>query len=106
MLIYTLLRLLLFALATFGLWRIGLQDWLAPFAGLFIAWALGYVLLGRQRDAAARYLQARAEHAPARTRRTATERDADYEDAADEATRSVTPFATDPGPTDAEPTGR
>ncbi|MBD8057463.1 DUF4229 domain-containing protein [Cellulomonas sp. JH27-2] len=86
--VYTALRLLLFAVITVGLWMIGLRDWLAPLAALFLAWGLGYVLLGKQSAAAAAYVQARSERAPARAK-TALDRDADLEDAADDAARAA-----------------
>ncbi|GEL96374.1 DUF4229 domain-containing protein [Cellulomonas composti] len=86
--LYTLLRLLLFAVATAALWWVGMRSWLAPLAGLFVAWGLGYVLLGRWRSAAAAYVQARAEARAPSTHRTRADEDAAYEDAADDAARS------------------
>jgi hypothetical protein len=87
---YTLLRLALFAAATAGVWLLGLRSWLAPLAGLVIAWLLGYVLLGRQRDSAAGYLQERAASGPARAK-SAAEKDAELEDELDEASRQDPP---------------
>lgn len=86
MLIYTLLRLALFAAATAALWLVGMHSWLAPLVALAIAWMLGYLLLDKQRERAAAYLQARAEAAPPRAK-TAAERDAELEDEIDEASR-------------------
>jgi hypothetical protein len=77
---YTLLRLALFAVATAGVWYVGMRSWLAPLVGVLLGYALGYVLLGRQRDAAAAYVQRRAEGRPHRG--TATDEDAAVEDAA------------------------
>lgn len=59
--VYSLLRAVLFLAATGLLWWLGMRSWLAPVLGAVIAWALSYVLLARQRDAAARHLAARAE---------------------------------------------
>jgi hypothetical protein len=83
---YTLLRLALFAAATGVLWWVGMRSWLAPLAGLVIAWLLGYVLLAKQRDRAAVYVQARAESGRPRTK-SAADRDAELEDEIDEASR-------------------
>lgn len=58
--VYTLLRAALFLAATGLLWWAGMRSWLAPVVGAVIAWALSYVLLARQRDAAARHLAQRA----------------------------------------------
>ncbi|WP_123370716.1 DUF4229 domain-containing protein [Cellulomonas sp. PhB150] len=83
---YTLLRLALFAVATAGIWWAGMHSWLAPVAGLVIGWLLSYVLLGRQRERAAAYVQARSEKRADRAP-THTEQDAELEDAIDEAAR-------------------
>lgn len=92
---YTLLRLALFALATAGVWFAGMRSWLAPVIGVLLGYALGYVLLGRQRDAAAAYVQRRSEGRPHRG--TATDEDAALEDAAvDAALRDEAPAV--PGP--------
>lgn len=77
--VYTLLRVLVFLAATGVLWWVGMRSWLAPLVGAVIAWALTYVLLPRQRDAAARYVAARAEQ---RARTTRADEDAAAEDAA------------------------
>ncbi|ADG75615.1 conserved hypothetical protein [Cellulomonas flavigena DSM 20109] len=60
-LVYSLLRAALFLAATGLLWWAGMRSWLAPVLGAVVAWALSYVLLARQRDAAARHLAQRAE---------------------------------------------
>ncbi|WP_041574091.1 DUF4229 domain-containing protein [Cellulomonas gilvus] len=86
---YTLLRLALFAAVTAGLWAVGMRSWLAPLAGLFLAWALSYVLLGRQRAAAARFVQERSSARAPRT--TRADEDASYEDAIDDAQRRTRP---------------
>lgn len=54
--IYSLLRLGLFALALVGLWRAGMGGWLLVVVAAVVAWALSYVLLGRWRDGAARWI--------------------------------------------------
>jgi len=84
---YTLLRLALFAIVTAVLWAAGARSWLAPLAGLFVAWALSYVLFGKQRAAAAAWVEQRAEQRGTR-RRTPADEDAALEDAADEAARA------------------
>lgn len=85
--IYTLLRLLLFVAATGLLWWVGMRSWLAPVLGVLVAWMLSYVLLGRWRARAARYMQARGEARTAAPRATRADEDAAVEDAADEAAR-------------------
>ncbi|MBO0899565.1 DUF4229 domain-containing protein [Cellulomonas sp. zg-ZUI222] len=57
---YSLLRIALFLAATGVLWGVGMRSWLAPVIGAVIGFALSYVLLTRQRDAAARHLADRA----------------------------------------------
>ncbi|UJP39909.1 DUF4229 domain-containing protein [Cellulomonas palmilytica] len=89
-LVYTLLRLALFAIMTAVFWAVGMRSWLAPLAGLLVAWALGYVLLGRQRRAAAAWVEQRAEQRGQR-RSTAADEDARLEDAADDAARANRP---------------
>ena len=79
--VFSLLRLALFAVCVVALWLLGMHSWLAPLLAAFLAWGLSYVLLSGPRDAAARYLAERAQHA----RRT--EDDAAVEDAADDASR-------------------
>ena len=81
-LVYTLLRLALFAVVTVALWFVGMRSWLAPVAGLFVAWALSYVLLGRQSRAAAAWGEQRATARVGSRRVTASDEDASYEDAA------------------------
>ena len=53
---YSLLRLGLFGAALVVLWLVGMGGWLLVLVAVVIAFALSYVLLGRQRDAAARWL--------------------------------------------------
>jgi hypothetical protein len=69
--VYSVLRLALFAGATGLLWWAGMRSWLAPLLAAFLAWALSYVLLNRQRDGAARWLAERAEQRRAHGGRTA-----------------------------------
>jgi Protein of unknown function (DUF4229) len=81
--IYSLLRAALFLAATGLLWWAGMQSWLAPVLAAVIAWGLSYVLLPRQRDAAALHLARRAEERRALGGLGARARqDAEAEDAA------------------------
>lgn len=57
---YSLLRLALLAAALVALWRAGMGGWLLPLVAVVVAWALSYLFLARQRDAAARWLADRA----------------------------------------------
>lgn len=79
--IYTVLRLALFAVATTALWFIGMRSWLAPIGGMFVAWALSYVLLARQGRAAAAWGEQRSAARAGTRRPTAADEDASYEDA-------------------------
>ena len=79
--VFSLLRLALFALCFVALWWVGMRSWLTPVVAAFLAWGLSYVLLYRQRDAAARHIAGRVE----RGRRP--DQDAIVEDAADDAAR-------------------
>ncbi|MFC8191414.1 DUF4229 domain-containing protein [Cellulomonas sp. NPDC057328] len=60
-LVYSVLRLALFAVTTGVLWWAGMRSWLAPLLAAFLAWGLSYVLLPGPRDAAALHLAQRAE---------------------------------------------
>jgi len=86
-LVYTVLRLLLFALLTALVWFAGMRSWLAPLAGVLLAWALGYVLLGRQRAAAAAYVERRSQDAT--PRHTHADDDAEHEDAVVDAAQAA-----------------
>ncbi len=91
---YSLLRIALFLAATGVLWWVGMQSWLAPVVGAVVAFGLSYVLLGRQRDAAALHLAARAQ----RRRGSRVSDDAAAEDAeARDAESQVEPRRPDPG---------
>ena len=79
--VFSLLRLALFAACFALLWWAGMRSWLTPVVAAFLAWGVSYVLLSGPRDAAARYLADRAQ----RTR--PSEDDASFEDAADDAAR-------------------
>jgi hypothetical protein len=57
--IYSVLRLGLFALALLGLWAAGMGGWLLVVVAAVAAGALSYVLLGRQRTAAAIWIAER-----------------------------------------------
>ena len=81
--VYSLLRAALFLAATGLLWVAGMRSWLAPLLAAVIAWGLSYVLLPRQRDAAALHLAQRAQERRDRGGLGARARqDADAEDAA------------------------
>ncbi|MBD7920050.1 DUF4229 domain-containing protein [Cellulomonas sp. Sa3CUA2] len=85
--VYSLLRAALFLAATGLLWWAGMRSWLAPVLAAVIAWGLSYVLLPRQRDAAAVHLAERAEQRRARGGLGARAReDAAAEDAAADGT--------------------
>lgn len=83
---YSALRLgLLAACFALGYWA-GLRTWLLLAVAVLAAWALSYVGLGAQRDAAAGYLAQRAA-ARRRDARAAADEDAAHEDALDESAR-------------------
>lgn len=78
---YSLLRLGVFVLALLGLWLAGMGSWLLVIVATIVAAALSYVLFGKQRVAAARWLaDRRAERSGPRFSR-AVEDDAAAEDA-------------------------
>jgi len=56
---YSLARLGLLGVAVLGLYAAGMRGWLLALVAVVVAFALSYVLLGRQRDAAARWLAER-----------------------------------------------
>lgn len=104
-LVYTLLRLVLFAVVTSALWFVGMRSWLAPVAGMLVAWALSYVLLGRQSRAAAAWVERRAKAREGARRVTAADEDASYEDAAVDAAeaRAAAQSGEQPGEKPREP---
>ncbi len=104
-LLYTLLRLAIFAVVTAVLWVVGMRSWLAPVAALFVAWALSYVLLARQRRAAAAWVEQRAVARAAARRTTDADEDARYEDAAVDAAEPSLP-RSEPEPAAVEDEGR
>jgi hypothetical protein len=81
--IYSVLRLGLFALALVGLWLAGMGGWLLVVLAAVVAWALSYVLLAARRDAAARWIADRRSAGRPRFS-PAVEADAAAEDAAAE----------------------
>ncbi|GIG22201.1 hypothetical protein Cch01nite_29250 [Cellulomonas chitinilytica] len=91
LLIYSVLRLALFAACVGLLWWAGMRSWLVVVVAALVAWALSYVLLRGPRDAAARQLADRAERRRVLGDRerfgVRAQEDADLEDAADEAAR-------------------
>lgn len=84
LIVYSALRLGLFALALVGLWAVGMRDWLLVLVAAVVAWALSYVLLAGPRDAAALWLSQRVEGRSARFS-PGVEADAAAEDAEAEA---------------------
>ncbi len=79
-LVYSLLRLGLFFAALVVGYVVGLRSWLLVLVALVVAFAVSYLALARQRDAAALWLARRSERRKAaRTERV--DEDAAYEDA-------------------------
>jgi hypothetical protein len=60
--VYSVLRLLLFVVALGALWLAGLRGWLLVLVAAAVALMLSYLTLNRPRSAASRYLAERAEH--------------------------------------------
>lgn len=87
-LVYSVLRVALFAVVTALLWWLGMRSWLAPLLAAFLAWGLSYVLLAGPRDAAARHLARRAQERRDGRAAGRTADDAAAEDAADDALRA------------------
>jgi hypothetical protein len=92
--VYSLLRLVLFGACWWLLAWVGLNPWLAVVVAAFLAWGLSYVALPGPRDAAARWLAARdAErkarggrpHLSARAQQDAADEDAQVDAASDDA---------------------
>ncbi|WP_275006281.1 DUF4229 domain-containing protein [Promicromonospora iranensis] len=61
LLIYSLLRLALFGAALGLLYLVGLRGWLLPVVAVVVALALSYLTLSKPRDAATRWIAARAD---------------------------------------------
>ncbi|GAA1975567.1 hypothetical protein GCM10009718_09570 [Isoptericola halotolerans] len=59
--IYTVLRLLLFAVALGVGYLVGLRSWLLLLVAIVVAFGVAYLVLTKQKDAAARWLAERAE---------------------------------------------
>ena len=82
LLTYTLLRLALFGAALGLLYLVGLRGWLLPTVAVVVALALSYLTLTRPRDAAARWIAARAgRRAAERADSPKVDADAAHEDA-------------------------
>ncbi|MBL0887471.1 DUF4229 domain-containing protein [Myceligenerans indicum] len=79
--IYTVLRLALFAGALGLLYVAGLRSWLLVGVAAVAAFALSYVLLSGPRDAAATWLADRRERRRARQGGSVADADAAHEDA-------------------------
>ena len=91
--VYSLLRLGLFALALVGLWLAGMGGWLLVLVAAVVAWALSYVLLGQWRDGAARWIaDRRSDDRPRFSAQVLA--DADAEDAEAAAARGEEPPQT------------
>ncbi|MFE6234151.1 DUF4229 domain-containing protein [Cellulosimicrobium sp. NPDC057862] len=104
--VYSVLRLLLFAAALGVLWFAGLRGWLLVLVAAVVALMLSYLTLRRPREAASRYLAARAEHRARTGERFSREieDDAAAEDAALDAAldreEGAAAPSTDPAPTE------
>ncbi|MDF9874868.1 DUF4229 domain-containing protein [Cellulosimicrobium cellulans] len=104
--VYSVLRLLLFAAALGVLWFAGLRGWLLVLVAAVVALMLSYLTLRKPREAASRYLAARAEHRARTGERFSREieDDAAAEDAALDAAldreENDAPRGTDPAPTE------
>lgn len=59
--LYSLLRLGLLAVAVAALWAVGMRGWLLVVVAAVVAWAASYLALARPRDAAALWIAQRAE---------------------------------------------
>jgi hypothetical protein len=104
--VYSVLRLLLFAVALAALWFAGLRGWLLVLVAAAVALMLSYLTLRKPREAASRYLAERAEHRARTGERFSREieDDAAAEDAAldaalDREENAAAP-GTDPAPTE------
>jgi len=60
--VYSVLRLLLLAVALGALWLAGMRGWLLVLVAAVVALMLSYLTLNKPREAASRYLAARSEH--------------------------------------------
>lgn len=80
LIVYSLLRLALLAGCLLALWAVGLGGWLLVVVATVVAWAASYLLLGRQRDGAARWLAERDRRRRASGRRFSARVDTDAED--------------------------
>lgn len=100
MLVYSLLRLGLLAVALVAGWAVGLGGWLLVVVAAVVAWALSYVLLAGPRDRAARWVAERAERRRTGPRFSAgVEEDVAAEDAEAQSPRATgTPGAPGAGP--------
>ncbi|WP_125773416.1 DUF4229 domain-containing protein [Antribacter gilvus] len=65
LLVYSLLRVGLFAVLVLALYWVGLRDWLLVLVAAVLAFALSYLLLRGPRDASARWLAERSGRAAA-----------------------------------------
>lgn len=85
--VYSVLRVLLFVVALLVLWFAGLRDWLLVLVAAAVALMLSYLTLRGPREAASRWLAGRAEHRARTGERFSREieDDAAAEDAAYEA---------------------
>ncbi len=100
--IYSVLRLLLFAVALGVLWFAGLRGWLLVLVAAVVALMLSYLTLRKPREAASRYLAERAEHRARTGERFSREieDDAAAEDAALDAQEDADSTGADATPTE------
>lgn len=88
--VYSVLRLALLVAALVAGWAVGLRGWLVVVVATVVAWAVSYLVLNRQRSAAALWLAERAERRRSTGRRISADVDSDAhaEDAEAEALRT------------------
>lgn len=102
LLVYSVLRLLLFAGALAGGYALGLRSWLLVVVAAFVAAATSYLLLQGPRTAALTQVAGAVE---ARRSRPRTDVDAEVEDAADEAARAAAPSSQGEGQAEQDAVG-
>lgn len=93
---YSVQRLALFVAALLALFWLHLGGWLLVVLAAVVAWALSYVLLGRSRDRAGRWIAQRVE--ARRSGGPRTDPDADAEDAEVDGARAADAEAASAGP--------
>ncbi|WP_029252109.1 DUF4229 domain-containing protein [Paraoerskovia marina] len=89
--VYSLLRLAVFAGVLVALYAVGMRDWLLIVVAALAAFFVSYLALNGPRTRASEYLAARSEHRRATGEKFSREieDEAAYEDAADDAARGL-----------------